>query len=93
MICIYCQTGKTKVIDSRDSVGRTERRIECRSCRRRFNTVEEHREPKSCGRQSREQDDRPACRYNSGVICQKHSGCETCGWYPNRIAKGARIID
>lgn len=41
MKCIYCDHGKSKVIDTRDSENRIRRRRECKSCGRRFTTYEE----------------------------------------------------
>ncbi|MEA3310462.1 MAG: transcriptional regulator NrdR [Chloroflexota bacterium] len=41
MKCIYCDSFKTRVIDTRhDPRGNVRRRRECRDCRRRFSTIE-----------------------------------------------------
>ena len=40
MICPYCQSGETRVIDKRDTGNITKRRRECLKCKRRFNTHE-----------------------------------------------------
>ncbi len=40
MICPYCLSPETKVVDKRDSGGITKRRRECEKCSKRFNTIE-----------------------------------------------------
>lgn len=40
MKCIYCNDGKTKVVDSRESEGKIRRRRECAECGERFTTYE-----------------------------------------------------
>lgn len=40
MKCIYCENGKTKVVDSRESEGKIRRRRECAECGERFTTYE-----------------------------------------------------
>jgi len=40
MKCIYCEDGKTKVVDSRESKGKVRRRRECGKCNKRFTTYE-----------------------------------------------------
>lgn len=40
MHCIYCEDGKTKVVDSRESEGKVRRRRECSDCSERFTTYE-----------------------------------------------------
>jgi len=40
MHCIYCEDGKTKVVDSRESEGKVRRRRECSECGERFTTYE-----------------------------------------------------
>ena len=40
MNCIYCEDGKTKVVDSRETEGKVRRRRECSSCGERFTTYE-----------------------------------------------------
>jgi len=46
MLCPYCQSPKTKVVDKRDSGRITRRRRECESCSKRFSTLEEIEEAK-----------------------------------------------
>ncbi len=41
MHCIYCEDGKTRVVDSRESEGRVRRRRECSDCGERFTTYEQ----------------------------------------------------
>jgi len=40
MLCPYCLNKESKVIDKRDSEGKTKRRRECLKCKKRFNTLE-----------------------------------------------------
>ncbi len=40
MICPYCLSQETRVVDKRDSGGLTKRRRECEKCKKRFNTIE-----------------------------------------------------
>ncbi|MBS3077800.1 transcriptional regulator NrdR [Candidatus Pacearchaeota archaeon] len=40
MLCPYCLSDETKVIDKRDNESLTKRRRECLKCSRRFNTLE-----------------------------------------------------
>ena len=40
MHCIYCNDGKTQVVDSRESEGKVRRRRECSECGERFTTYE-----------------------------------------------------
>jgi len=41
MICPYCSSNETKVVDKRDSETITKRRRECLKCSKRFNTKED----------------------------------------------------
>ncbi len=40
MLCPFCQSQETKVIDKRDTGNITKRRRECLKCEKRFNTLE-----------------------------------------------------
>lgn len=40
MLCPYCLSAETKVIDKRDNESLTKRRRECLKCSKRFNTLE-----------------------------------------------------
>lgn len=42
MICPYCRTDKTKVVDSRRPKEKRRRRYECEMCGRRFTTYENY---------------------------------------------------
>lgn len=41
MLCPFCTNKGTRVVDKRDSGGKTKRRRECLKCKRRFNTHEQ----------------------------------------------------
>lgn len=41
MLCPYCQSHETKVVDKRDTGSITRRRRECEKCNKRFSTLED----------------------------------------------------
>lgn len=74
MLCPYCKSEETKVLDKRDIGMLTKRRRECLRCAKRFNTLEnvEHIEMRVIKKNgARESFDREKIRKGVMIACQK----------------------